>query len=256
MNFLSDSEWLQILKIIDAVNDIDQDHEFRRTVLEELRLLIPYDSAAFFLTDLSKFDDPQISPLIDPVGINTPNGVLEEYIDSAWEANETRDTYPKTKSGVFKERDMVDSTQLEKSAYFHDYLDDFFVVTSHFACERGPLGSMNLNREKHREDFTDQEVYILKIIEPRITNRLRKRHLVQDTQPSIENDFFQEYRITRREQEVIYCLSQGMSNEEISEKLFISSGTAKKHVENIYRKTGCASRLALILLLNQHRVSA
>lgn len=255
MNFLNDSEWLQVLKVIDAVNTIDHDHEFRRTVLEELRPLIPYDSAAFFLTDLSKCTSEASNPFIDPVGVSTPAGVLDEFVDSAWRSVDDPASFMETESRVFRERDCADPGTLEDSAYFHDYLNDFFVVTCNFACGKGPLGSMNLNRESYHDDFSDKEMYILKIIEPRITTRLIRRALTQDSKEDSRAQFFNEFKITNREQEVIYCLSQGLSNDEISARLFISAGTAKKHVENIYRKTGCTSRLSLILLLGEYHFS-
>lgn len=255
MNFLNDSEWLQILRVIDAVNSIDRDREFRRTVLEELRLLIPYDSAAFFLTDLSKGVGADASPFVDPVGVNTPEGVLDEFVDSAWRTVDDPNAFAITESRVFRERDCAEPGTLDDSKYFHDYLNDFFIATCNFACEKGPLGSLNLNRESYHDDFSDKEMYILKIIEPRITSRLMKHALTQDSDEDSRTQFFREFRITNREQEVIYCLSEGLSNEEISARLFISAGTAKKHVENIYRKTGCTSRLSLVLLLGQYHFS-
>lgn len=54
MSFLSDSEWLCLNDLVLSINSIDNDREFRSTVLKKLRFLIPYESAAFFLSDLTK----------------------------------------------------------------------------------------------------------------------------------------------------------------------------------------------------------
>lgn len=54
MSFLSDSEWLCLNDLVLSINSIDSDREFRSTVLKKLRFLIPYESAAFFLSDLSR----------------------------------------------------------------------------------------------------------------------------------------------------------------------------------------------------------
>lgn len=42
--------------------------------------------------------------------------------------------------------------------------------------------------------------------------------------------------LTKREQEILVHLSKGLSNNSIAENLFISYGTVRKHVENIYKK--------------------
>jgi ATP/maltotriose-dependent transcriptional regulator MalT len=47
---------------------------------------------------------------------------------------------------------------------------------------------------------------------------------------------FLQYRLTRRELEVISHIIRGESNEVISKKLGISRGTLKCHLNNIYRK--------------------
>ncbi|WP_440710470.1 helix-turn-helix transcriptional regulator [Herbiconiux sp. YIM B11900] len=48
--------------------------------------------------------------------------------------------------------------------------------------------------------------------------------------------------LTERERQVLDLLSQGLSNRQIAERLFISSKTASVHVSNILRKTKTASR--------------
>ena len=60
MSFLSDSEWLCLNDLVLSINSIDSDREFRSTVLKKLRFLIPYESAAFFLSDL--FQGSRIHP--------------------------------------------------------------------------------------------------------------------------------------------------------------------------------------------------
>ena len=50
---------------------------------------------------------------------------------------------------------------------------------------------------------------------------------------------------TAREMEIIKAVAEGLSNEEISEKLFISKGTVKNYITNILAKTGLSHRTAL-----------
>jgi len=54
--------------------------------------------------------------------------------------------------------------------------------------------------------------------------------------------------ISKREMEVMALISESMTNEEIAEKLFLSSKTIKMHIRNIYEKTGIRNRVEAVLL--------
>ena len=55
-----------------------------------------------------------------------------------------------------------------------------------------------------------------------------------------------DYHLTERETEVLEQLSKGLTYDQIAENLFISYGTVRKHVENIYRKLGVNNRTGAI----------
>ncbi len=52
--------------------------------------------------------------------------------------------------------------------------------------------------------------------------------------------------LTRREKEVLRCLSEGMSTAAIAERLFISRVTVRNHVQHILPKLGVHSKLAAV----------
>lgn len=58
-----------------------------------------------------------------------------------------------------------------------------------------------------------------------------------------ENTLLQ--HLTSREAEVAKWLVNGLSNKEISEKMFVSIRTVKAHLTSIFKKTGCRDRLEL-----------
>lgn len=51
-------------------------------------------------------------------------------------------------------------------------------------------------------------------------------------------------RLTPREQEILALLREGLSNGEISDRLFLSPRTVSTHVERVLRKLGVANRVA------------
>jgi ATP/maltotriose-dependent transcriptional regulator MalT len=48
--------------------------------------------------------------------------------------------------------------------------------------------------------------------------------------------------LTDREKEIIVLLAEGLSNKKIAEKLFITEGTTKWHLSNIYSKLAVPNR--------------
>ena len=60
--------------------------------------------------------------------------------------------------------------------------------------------------------------------------------------------------LTEREREVLALLVDGLSNQEIANRLFLSLGTVKFHTGNIYSKLGVDSRVAAVTLAIQRRL--
>lgn len=61
----------------------------------------------------------------------------------------------------------------------------------------------------------------------------------------------QEYGLTAREREVIGLLYEGCTNPEISQELYISVNTVKKHLQHTYEKLGVNSRMEVLRLINE-----
>jgi LuxR family transcriptional regulator, positive regulator of biofilm formation len=57
--------------------------------------------------------------------------------------------------------------------------------------------------------------------------------------------------ITGREQEIIACVSQGLSNKQIAGRLLLSENTVKTHLNTIFKKLNITSRLKLMTLAVQ-----
>ena len=57
--------------------------------------------------------------------------------------------------------------------------------------------------------------------------------------------------LTEREREVLVLVAEGLSNEEITERLYVSMSTAKKHVSNTMMKLGARDRAQLVVIAYQ-----
>lgn len=59
-------------------------------------------------------------------------------------------------------------------------------------------------------------------------------------------------RLTSREREILQCLSQGLSDKEIADRLYVSSGTVRNHVVSVLGKLGVHSRLQALVFAIRH----
>ena len=69
-----------------------------------------------------------------------------------------------------------------------------------------------------------------------------------DFNRSLEH-FIKQYKISKRETEIVHLVCHGKSNQEISDSLFISLQTVKDHIHHIYLKTGVRNRVQLTNLI-------
>ena len=64
------------------------------------------------------------------------------------------------------------------------------------------------------------------------------------------------YGLTPRELEVVGCIVEGCSNRDIAKQFSISEETVKRHLSNIFDKTGVSTRLELALFAIAHQLVA
>lgn len=58
--------------------------------------------------------------------------------------------------------------------------------------------------------------------------------------------------LSSRELEIVRCLAEGLSNEEISRKLMISPKTVKNYLSRTYEKLGAANRTQAVVFCQKH----
>lgn len=73
---------------------------------------------------------------------------------------------------------------------------------------------------------------------------INKKSLHQKTTPSegIDHQKIKDLDISNREYEVLIGISEGLSNKEIGDKLFVSESTIKSHVSNLLSKLNAKRR--------------
>lgn len=84
------------------------------------------------------------------------------------------------------------------------------------------------------------------VIEPKVASKMMNRFRAPAKLPHDE--------LTDREIEVLMCLGDGLTNQEISDELYIGVKTVKTHVSNILGKLNVADRTQAAIYANRHGV--
>ncbi|MCA1320202.1 response regulator transcription factor [Bacillus tianshenii] len=84
------------------------------------------------------------------------------------------------------------------------------------------------------------------VIEPKVASKMMNRFRAPARLPHDE--------LTDREIEVLMCLGDGLTNQEISDELFIGVKTVKTHVSNILSKLDVADRTQAAIYANRHGI--
>lgn len=69
-----------------------------------------------------------------------------------------------------------------------------------------------------------------------------------------ESDNSDEIKFTAREKEILQLLSEGLSNKEIADILYVSERTVVGHKSNMLAKTGCKSAISLLAYALRHKL--
>lgn len=137
---------------------------------------------------------------------------------------------------------------LIREARENSLLETKYVILSSFATEEEIEKAMDLDVDGYilKEALPEELIYAVRIIskgrryfDPAVIQFSKRKEYNTDTH-SVEC-------LTKRECEVLYCLSKGMSNKEIAAKLFISEHTVKKHVSQILEKLNLHDRIQAAL---------
>ncbi|MGD6844354.1 response regulator [Bacillus infantis] len=82
------------------------------------------------------------------------------------------------------------------------------------------------------------------VIEPKVATKMMGRLRGKEKKPHEE--------LTERELEVLLCIGEGMTNQEISNQLFIGIKTVKTHVSNILSKLSVSDRTQAAVYANRN----
>jgi DNA-binding NarL/FixJ family response regulator len=248
---LNENEWNTINDLTYRIFSTEDLREMCVQVMDTLEILIPTDARTFFLSDGKKFLD---RPLV--------YGMAQEHVDRY--ANNMEDVdykkwiFHSAQNKAFRMTDMLPENIRSVHPYYQwaygKYRLHYEAILS-LAAEKTFVGVVSLYRRKEHGDFSDRDMQVLEQIKNHLALRLYRSLHERNAPFGRRNPWLMtiatKYSLTERETEIVNLLQQGKENPEICEVLCISMSTLKKHLYNIYHKTGVNSKIRLLALLNE-----
>lgn len=254
-------EELEILNdIIASIHSISNNTSVRRIFLEKLRKLISFNFSDFCTGMVRSKGYPQLA---DPVIVSGFEKRFEDEFISQYESVYAQMDYVNwlflsQESLVYRESDLINEELRMKSPFYLNYLKPFDLVHIAGIVLAGNskfYGAVTLYKSAKQGDFSDKDMYILKLLLPHLAIRFCQE---KDPGERYENKgayiLKHNYLLTKREIEVMELVYRGYSNVEIAEKLDLAPNTVKKHIYNMFEKINVSSRTQMVKFVLQHNL--
>lgn len=254
MDKLKENEWYTISKILLELYELDDIKVFSAKLLRMFRMLIPYTQGYFLLFDEHERIDSEYSSFL-----GMEQSKWNSYLDQFFEIDYINYVFDFASDAItYRDTDIIEEPIRTKTEFYQGFLKPQNIS---YGCgiilikDGKLLGVINLFREIEMSDFSDKDMNILEILKPHLVNMVCNIRKEERENLSISgkrmDEMIKKYNLSLRETEVLRYINQGYSNVGISEKLVISVSTVKKHIYNIYLKTGVNSRTQLIALIGK-----
>jgi DNA-binding CsgD family transcriptional regulator len=140
--------------------------------------------------------------------------------------------------------DVISHARLVRTRVYAEWFAPVGVVAElEVGIARSRARTRNFVLNRTSGDFSERDVAVLQMVAPhltRIEEMTRLRGALEVTEPGRFE------LLTTREGEVLELVAAGLTNAAIAERLWISPGTVKKHLDNVYAKLGVTNRAAAV----------
>ncbi len=243
--------WKKIMKFVNRTCVEARPEKYYEKILQELDNFISFDAGHILVHN----SDQDFSEFIT---VNIDYEVIDEYVEHFQYIDPLKNCIFDTPSAL-KSSLVFDHRSWRRTNYFNNFLspNEFYYLCGVDIHYRGEiLITITLIRQEESGDFSTAELLFLNRVKTSIACHI---HLLRKIHPrNISNQKYinikyrqgmEKYDFTPREKEVACLVRSGQSNLEISEDLFISVNTVKKHLQNLYKKAEVSSRQELIYRL-------
>ncbi len=247
MQRLSSSDYEAVLGFVDLAYGAAGEEPFPTEVLECLSSLVPCDEVTFTELDRVRMNLIAVNFYCrDEPAEGASDGTLWRLIDQ-------HPLCSRAATGRFaaaKISDFLTSSELRRRELYQAWFVPWSTEHELVVAIPSPLWhtkTFSFARSKEWPDFDERDRSVLDVLQPHLVHlyrnaKLRKR-LVDDGDAAAA---VAAAGLTAREHEILALVREGRTNAQIARELWISPGTVRKHLENIYAKLGVRSRTAAL----------
>ncbi|GGA20279.1 helix-turn-helix transcriptional regulator [Psychrobacillus lasiicapitis] len=239
---LTKRDYGKILKCLDSIAfdpGLSDPVRYRKNVLNALSNIFGYTESIFWLPNKQ-------GDLIDPILNNVKDKVISEYLEffQPLDVLIPNNLSLRTDNHVVKIGDIMSLSNFAETNFYkefflkHQYIDE---IGMYIFNKNNIVGVIGLVRKEGENYFSEQDRNRLRLLIKPIESAFNAYEILSLSSPNRKK----EEHLTARERELIQLVKQGFSNKEISEILFISINTVKKHLQNLYQKLNVTNRTEL-----------
>jgi DNA-binding CsgD family transcriptional regulator len=216
---------------------------FPLETLQALARVIPCDAVGY--TDLDRLN----RRVIEYVGTDGDGGDEALFWEIVGEHPLCRHQQAYADFSANRLSDVIPHRQLVGTRVYADWFEPFGTVAElEVGIVRSRARTRNFVFSRTHGDFSARDVAVLGLIAPHLARIHETTQLRHAADLADRGDL---ERLTTREAEVLELVAAGLPNAQIAERLWISPGTVKKHLDNVYAKLGVANRTAAVAALNR-----
>lgn len=248
MRKLETNDFIMLNNIIYKIHTTSNFNEMRYDLLEQLKMLIDFDSADFYMAS-----SEEGKLLCNPVTYNCDVDLSEAYENIDY-------SFGVVNSGkmlIYRETDIIsDEARVQTEYYQKVYKPNnwHYALQVVVAKHKRFLGAITFYRTIGKEDFHYDDIFILDLLKEHLAYRMEQyqKHGDMTSGKLSVTEAVEKYELTRRENMILKLLMSGISNPDICEELVITPNTLKKHILNIYRKLGIKNRVQLFKMIKEY----
>jgi DNA-binding CsgD family transcriptional regulator len=245
MDGLTSTDLQGVLRFVEDAWAVAGEHPFPLETLQDLARLIPCDVIGY--AELDRVARREL----DYVG-NDPDAGDDTFWEIVDEHPLCRHQLAYADFSAARLSDVISRRRLVNSRIYADWFRPAGIEAElEIGIVRSRVRTRNFVLDRTSGDFSDRDRAVLEIVRPhlaRIYAMSELRRAVSDERSAVgEQD--RVAGLTPRERDVLELAAAGLSNAAIAERMWISPGTVKKHLDNIYDKLGVANRTAAAALV-------
>ena len=233
-----------VLSFLEEVDALASGEPYPVEMLERLQGLVPCDGAGYQDVDLEARAFIELRP-----------AESDEEEALYWAVGPCPIMEYRARTGdltAVRMSDVIGRRRYHDLPIYRDYFQPVsldHVLDLGLSIVRSRLRSLVLLRGHDVPDFSERDRAVLEILRPHLRAReamadLRRRVVEAAGTADADGPWEPDVSLTPREREIVHLVAGGKTNAQIATELWVTPGTVKKHLENVYAKLGVRSRAA------------